>query len=1021
MINRCLISLCLLACNGLFTAALAQVIPHLTGKLTVEEGLSSNTINDILQDDNGFLWIATPEGLNRFDGTDVLQFYHHTDTNSLPHNYIYCLKQLPGHYLAIGTQAGLSFYDGNTGNFQNYYYRQNNTLDPYNNTIIGLETDRYGNLWAASKNCVFVFDKQRKIQKIIPSSSTEATAIRQRLSFAEKIWPLSNGDVLLCLFDGWKLWSHEKNTLIDAQNSPFLQQLPVCDFPYAHIFPIFGKNFLRLPPGKDSLELVDEKGRQQSNCYFPYNKYPYISWSQQVVAVDSTSILFLFHNYGLAILPVRWDHDTPALLPLSPLLFPSDEYQTAISDRQGNWWLATTREGLQKYSPAPPCFTATTLLDPHTHTPARYETSSCSRFGRTLWTATYGSGFFGTDLATGRQIHHRLHPTGNNIWADFIWNIRQINTDTCWIGTQNGLFWYSLSSKKNGRLPNYPGKPPALDSVAITTQFTDSRGKVWLGLGKGNGVCCYDTARRSFTNYPGNTAQGYPLRYPTNIAEDSDGKLWFANDASNQLVRWDPTDGRFRTISLPSPTLRQIGNIVGIHIEGDSVLWLGSITCGLVKFIPRTNLVTVYGHEKGLNNSRITSIYEDPKRRLWLVTEGGLACFDQRTETFINYSTRNGLPVTFPTASFFYDATDRRLYTGGHGNYFYFDPAAIDPGQAPQKTLITAMQVNGQPWRCDPARPALLRAQQNDITIRYAAVDLNNGPSITYAYQLTGIDTGWVMAGRQRQINFSHLAPGNYTFRVRAQSNGIWSPEAAGVSFRIQPPFTQTAWFYALLLLAIVAATWSFFLYRARQANNTREVRSEISRNLHDEVGANLTNISFSSLLAQRQLNNGRAVNQLLERIYQDSLLVSESMREIVWSINPDIDTLGDALPRMLHYAAQLLESNSIELNAAVAPEVEQLKLSMKQRRDLYLIFKEAVNNMVRHSNASRAFIHFELSGPTLIMRIADNGSGFDTVPSSWQNGLKNMQQRAGEHKWNLEIRSRPTQGASITLNARIA
>ena len=186
-------------------------------------------------------------------------------------------------------------------------------------------------------------------------------------------------------------------------------------------------------------------------------------------------------------------------------------------------------------------------------------------------------------------------------------------------------------------------------------------------------------------------------------------------------------------------------------------------------------------------------------------------------------------------------------------------------------------------------------------------------------------------------------------------------------------------------------------------------------------MGANLTNISFSSLLAQRQLHNGGAVNRLLERIYQDSLLVSESMREIVWSINPDIDTLGDALPRMLHYAAQLLESNSIELNAEIAPEVEQLKLSMKQRRDLYLIFKEAVNNMVRHSNASRAFIHFELSGPTLIMRIADNGSGFDTVPTGWQNGLKNMQQRAGEHKWNLEIRSRPTQGASITLSARIA
>jgi signal transduction histidine kinase len=242
----------------------------------------------------------------------------------------------------------------------------------------------------------------------------------------------------------------------------------------------------------------------------------------------------------------------------------------------------------------------------------------------------------------------------------------------------------------------------------------------------------------------------------------------------------------------------------------------------------------------------------------------------------------------------------------------------------------------------------------------------------------------------------------------------------AGVSFLIQPPFTRTAWFYALLLLAIASIVYVLYRYRVRQLTRTRQIRSEISRNLHDEVGANLTNISLSSLLAQKQLHNESAVSQLLERIYQDSQLVSESMREIVWSINPDIDTLGEAMPRMLHYASQLLEAKGIELFAEISPKVEFLKLSMQQRRDLYLIFKETVNNMARHSNATRATVRFGLSGDLLIMQIADNGAGFEAVNSAWHNGLKNMQERARQHRWTLEIRSRPQQGATITLSAYI-
>ena len=1026
--KRCrIIVIGLLTVHSLPNASTAQGIPHFVEKLTINEGLSSNIITGLVQDDNGFLWIATPDGLNRFDGTETVHFLHEPDSNSLPHSYINCLLKLPGNELAIGTQAGISFFNTNTGVFRNFYSHHQPSLDLYNNTITQLITDARGNCWAASRACIYIFTPQHRLKKIIPSLFTVTNAARDRLSFVEKMLPLSDGDVLLYLNTGWARYSATADSLIRYQLPP--PYLPVGDasvFPAGRLFKIFNRHMVSIPPGKDSLLVLDEKGREESRCFFPYNKYPFISWSQQLVVIDSSRLLLLLHNYGLLIITLHWDNDAPRLAMLSPLLFEDSEFQTALEDHQGNWWLATTKEGLQRISPSRQYFTGTNLIDRQSRRPTRYEVMSCNRFDSTLWVCTYGNGFFEIDLPTGRQIQHRLTGTSDDTWSNFIWNSSRQNKDTLFLGTQNGLFWYRAGTGRSGRLTGYAGKPSALDSVAITTQYTDSHGLLWMGLGKGNGLCRYDPATHQFTTYPGNTAGGYPLRYPTDLVEDANEDLWFTNDASPLLIHWERRTHRFTKVSLPADK-KSTGPLRGICCQADTVLWLGDVTGGLLRFNPRRNTVTYYDHEKGLNNCHITDIRKDGQQRLWMVTEGGLVCFDLRTETFTNYTAKDGLPVPYPTGISFYDSRDKRMYAGGHGAWFYFDPGVIAPCRSSKRTFITALQVNGTPWPLEGDKPIVFHSQQNDISIQYTAVDLIDGPSTCYLYRLIGADTGWIRAGKQRQINFSHLPPGRYTFQVHAAGNPpSVSPPAAGdpptpsiaaIRFRIEPPFAQTAGFYALITGIIVACLLALYIYQKKQLSRTRQIRSEISRNLHDEVGANLTNISLSSLLAQRQLSNENAVSTILERIYQDSQLVSESMREIVWSINPDIDTLGEALPRMLHYASNLLETNSIELRAEIVPEVERLHLSMQQRRDFYLIFKEALNNMVRHSKATRALVQFYLSGRSLCMKIADNGTGFDPSASITGNGLGNMRERARQHHWKLEVRSRFQQGTTITLN----
>ena len=1028
MIRSRIVIFGLLTFHSLPNASFAQGIPHFVEKLTINEGLSSNLITDLVQDDNGFLWIATPDGLNRFDGTETVHFMHTQDPNSLPHSYINCLLKLTGNELVIGTSAGISFFNTGTGVFQNFYSHHQPPLDLYNNTITQLITDTRGNCWAASRGCIYVFTPRHQLKKIIPSPFTEITAARERLSFVEKMLPLSNGDVLLYLNTGWALYSSAADSLIPYQRPPpYLPLGNATVYPPARLFKIFNQYLVSIPPGKDSLLILDEKGREKSSIFFPYNKYPFISWSQQLVIIDSSRLLLLLHNYGLLILPLRWDSGVPRLTTLSPLLFDESEYQTALRDHQGNWWLATTKEGLQKISPSRQYFTGTNLIDRQLQRPTRYEVMSCNRLGSTLWVCTYGEGFFEIDLTTGRQIQHKLTGTGDDTWSNFVWNISSQNKDTLFLGTQTGLFWYRTTTGQTGRLRGYAGAPPALDSVAITTQYPDSHGLLWMGLGKGKGLCTYDRTSHRFTWYPGNTAGGYPLRYPTDVVEDANGDLWFTNDASTLLVHWERKTQHFTKVCLPSADPKRTGPLRGICCQADTVLWLGDVTGGLLKFNLRSNTLSSYDREHGLNNCHITDIRKDSQQRLWMVTEGGLVCFDPHTETFSNYTSKDGLPVAYPTGNLFYDPQAKRMYAGGHGAWFYFDPGNISPGQPIKRTFITALQVNGKSWRLDGDKPLVFHSQQNDITIQYAAVDLIDGSSTRYCYRLIGVDTGWMMAGKQRQINFSHLPPGHYTFQVRAAGNPPTDPaidpasgnaaaNAAAITFHIDPPFAQTAGFYALLTGIIAAGLLSLYAYRRRQKSRTSEIRSEISRNLHDEVGANLTNISLSSLLAQRQLSNQGAVSSILERIYQDSQLVSESMREIVWSINPEIDTLGEALPRMLHYASNLLETNRIELKAEIIPEVERLRLTMRQRRDFYLIFKEALNNMVRHSKATRALVQFYLSGRSLCMKIADNGTGFDAATNTPGNGLKNMRERARQHHWKLEVWSRFQQGTTIIL-----
>ncbi|RZM19106.1 MAG: hypothetical protein EOO88_38945, partial [Pedobacter sp.] len=332
---------------------------------------------------------------------------------------------------------------------------------------------------------------------------------------------------------------------------------------------------------------------------------------------------------------------------------------------------------------------------------------------------------------------------------------------------------------------------------------------------------------------------------------------------------------------------------------------------------------------------------------------------------------------------------------------------------------ITTLLINNQPY-ADSILPEFIKQlelpyDQNNIVIEYAAMDWVYPAKTKYRYLIEGIpgqDT-W-MPNDEARLNLAGLQPGKYVLHVRAMNNsGNWSNEIV-LPISIRSPFWKTAWFISLLAAVILFSAWQLFRYRMAQVKKLHSMRNNISRNLHDDIGASLSNIGILNELAKRNLQtNDHKANEYLERAAEDIQHISDNLGDIVWNINPLFDNINNLFIRMKRYAADMAEGKNI-LCTFDLPESADLNMPMDKRRDFYLLFKEAVNNMVKHSSAKNAWIAIELTSSQLTLEIRDDGKGFEESLVKEGNGLLNMRQRAQQLKGKLIIQSAAGKGTNF-------
>ena len=410
---------------------------------------------------------------------------------------------------------------------------------------------------------------------------------------------------------------------------------------------------------------------------------------------------------------------------------------------------------------------------------------------------------------------------------------------------------------------------------------------------------------------------------------------------------------------------------------------------------------------------------------MYLGVPAGLDRLDPAAGHVRHYTTADGLTGGELLSGF----RDRQgtLWFGGYNGLFRLVPTPDRP-RSPPAVLIGGLRVAGESYMTSDLGEGEiprfeLEPNQNQLQIEFFGLDTGAGDELQYQYWLEGADKNWNALTDQRNVNYASLSPGRYRFVVRAVAgDGAISQKPATVEFTILRPVWQRWWF--LTLAALVIAAGARWLYRTRVARllALERVRTRIATDLHDDLGSNLSQIAIlSEVLLLGVGREDRAMAKLLSLITTTANESVESMSDIVWAINPKGDSLQNLIQRMRRFASDGFTARNIEFEFR-APELDRhVEMGADLRREVFLLFKEAVNNVLRHSTCTRAEIEVNLDGHDVCLRVSDNGKGFDTTSDTDGHGLVSIRQRARNLAGTLEVTSAPGNGTTIALRAPLS
>ena len=972
----------------------------------VDEGLPDNLVQAMAQTPDGYLWVGTREGLARFDGAEFTCFAA-KNTPALKTSSITALCSSGDGVLWIGTDGGglVRLQDGVFsafnppggqwgGNVRVIYQTRDQAM--WIGTAAGLTRYKDGKLTAYSESDGLLSEVISDLCEDRDGNLWIATGKglnRLRKNGVMDSFAIPNGlpnDSVrgICQDKGGRIWIGSNNGLL------WFDWFWGIDF-YAY------STKYGLSDSFVSAICEDRDGNLWVGTYSGLNRFRDGRFYNQ------------FDNEGL----------------------PFNKVNALFVDQEGDLWVGSN-EGLIRFTPKR--FFTYTRQEGLTHN----NIMSVLQDDRgILWVGTWGGGLNRSCDANGAGFLSANGET-NGFSQDLILSLCQGHDGSLWVGAD---FDGGLEHLKDGRITRYSAQD-GLINAGLRVMHEDAAGNLWIGTSRG--LCCFKDGR--FTNNAvTDRLAGETIR---DICEDHAGALWFATHSG--LYCWH--NGQFVIYNTANGL--SDNTVIALHEDGSHALWIGTGGGGLDRL--RDGRFTVYTTRQGLFSDEIFDILEDDQGALWMSCSKGISRvhkqdFDDLDEGKIDsvasivFGKSDGMESPQCNGSAkpagWKDRSGRLWFPTSKG-LVMVDPATVRQDNFPPRVFIESVladqkylaggfgksengEARSSPAVSTLAAPLPIPPGAGDLEFHYTALSLSAPEKDRFKYKLSGVDEDWIDAGVRRVAYYNNLAPGTYRFQVQAcNKDGIWNESGASLTVLLRPHYWETLWFRSLVLLGLIGGASGSALYATRrrmqrkfalleQQQAFEKERVRIARDMHDQIGAGLTQIGLLGEFARREAGQTGNRGGHAEKICDAARELAQTLDEIVWAVNPRNDTLNKLGVYLAAYAEEFFQSTTIRCRLDIPPGLPDLALSTELRHNLFMAVKEALNNVAKHSRATEVWVRLVLERSLLEIFIEDNGSGFSVEKTNLsRNGLSNMQERVREVGGNFQIVSHPQNGTGICL-----
>jgi signal transduction histidine kinase/ligand-binding sensor domain-containing protein len=949
-----------------------------------EDGLPGNAVTAVVQTRDGYIWIGTYNGLARFDGTRFTEF-ESGNTSGLASSRVTSLFEADDGALWIGHEGGeLSRYA--EGKFE---------IRPVkaqwrHEKIICIAADESGDIWMQNGDGLLARERDGLVLSPEPGNLEGVNELTRNahgtiwVVHSGRLSVLHQGKAIPLVFDGGLT-----NQIVEAVGVSHDGGLWIV--PDGHL-----------------------------------RKWKNGTWTEDrgMSPFEMAPMLKLVETRNGTLIGATSDHGFAFIFPDGKVStferatgFPTDWVTTLCEDREDGVWVGTGGAGLalvresclQNISP-PDAWQGRAILSVYG-----------DRDG-TLWVGSEGAGLYHFQNGSWKNYYFK-----EGLENPYVWSIVKDEAGELWAGTWSG----GLFVRRGDHFEIAPGLEQII--TPITALLSARQGGLWIGTG--TGLLRYDAAAK--ISWFGNQEELVNDNVRC-VIEDSQGAVWFGTSGSGLfrlehgvLKSFHKADG------LPSDI------VACLREDGNGAIWIGTVGGGLCRY--KAGRFTTINEQQGLPDNVISDIEDDGHGYFWMSSFNGIIraskagldqCADGVKDSIdcINYGMSDGMP-TLECSGGGCKTADGRVWFATSRGLVVVNPLEVKTNPLPPPVVIEKLLVDGETADGETAPVSRLKIPpgRHRLEFQYAGLSFAAPERVHFKYRLDGLDADWIEAGTKRAAEYNYIPPGDYTFHVIACNNdGVWNETGAALAFTVMPHFWQMTWFRALSLTGLMLLAGGGAWYDTRRRTRLKLERVErqralerervrIAKDIHDDLGATLTRINLMSQSARRGMDDVPQTVKNLDQICTTARQLTRAMDEIVWAVDPQHDTLDSLASYLGKLTQELLDDSGIRCRLNFPVHLPARPVTAEVRHNLFLAFKEALHNVLKHSTATEVQISFALEPAALAVNIKDNGCGFDPAAKDGQsrprrNGLMNMRQRLQEIGGRCEIQTGRGHGTQVTF-----